>query len=184
MVAKVFGKTKLGASITHYAFRQQHHCERHINVKLSKSSLGLWKLEEMRGSKDQLAKKHFMGICLCSLCELRSWDFGVWELLFTRVSLCMQKRERNTVDSQKFLRTKLTVFGFITSDITLSCSIKDRLDSKQHFELFRSYSIFRLFTVSHSKSLHWQMYGELYYLEILSKSFHDLLWLEIEVKIV
>ena len=94
MVAKVFGKTKLGASITHYAFRQQHHCERHINVKLSKSSLGLWKLEEMRGSKDQLAKKHFMGICLCSLCELRSWDFGVWELLFTRVSLCMQKRKR------------------------------------------------------------------------------------------
>ena len=39
-----------------------------------------------------------------------------------------EERERNTVDSQKFLRTKLTVFGFITSDITLSCSINDMSD--------------------------------------------------------
>ena len=52
-----------------------------------------------------------------------------------------EEKERNTVDSQKFLRTKLTVFGFITSDITLSCSLKDKLDSR-HFELFRRYSIF------------------------------------------
>ena len=41
-----------------------------------------------------------------------------------------EERERNTVDSQKFLRTKLTVFGFITSDITLTCPIKDKLDSR------------------------------------------------------
>ena len=71
-----------------------------------------------------------------------------------------EEKERNTVDSQKFLRTKLTVFGFITSDITLSCSIKDMLDSR-HFEFFRSYSIFKLFIESNSKSLRWQMYGEL-----------------------